>query len=386
MKKMCIGLFALLLAVSFCLAGCGKNAPVKPLVQAYEETVDGVKFFIPAVGDSISQLTQQQADCVKSFSENGNYHEIAKYAQGIWENSQPEPVKLSWTADTEGTVSDYTVTVSEMADMTDAFFKQTTAATEIGVYNLKLGTTYYWTVTVNLDDKAITSDVMQFTTDDMAPRNLRVDGVSNVRDLGGWKTEDGGSVRQGMIYRCGRLNVSNIDSLKLDITEDGIHTLRDVLGVKTEIDVREDEEAVFISESPLGSDVDYYRFPMTWDANILEENAEAIRQTFALLAREENYPMILHCNIGTDRTGLLCFLVNALLGVSETDLCIDYMFSNFAAIKGNRTVDTIQEDYLTVICQAPGDTLSQQTYNYLAGIGVPTEQLDEVIRILKDTP
>ena len=42
--------------------------------------------------------------------------------------------------------------------------------------------------------------------------------------------------------------------------------------------------------------------------------------------------LLLHCSIGTDRTGVICFLINALLGVSEEDLYKDYLFSMFGMI------------------------------------------------------
>ena len=102
------------------------------------------------------------------------------------------------------------------------------------------------------------------------------------------------------------------------------------------------------------------------------------------VADEENYPMIIHCSVGTDRTGMFAFLINALLGVSEEDLCRDYLFSNFGAIGSKRKITQLKESmYYTEVMNAQGNTLSEKAYNYLADLGVPTDQLDSVISILK---
>ncbi len=372
----------LALAVLLGMAGCAAAGQEQ---GGYSGRVDGVKFDLPALGDAVSQHTQQQAQALADIRADEDFEKIFTHAQGVWEYSQPEPVKLSWTAEGKSPIEQYVVTLSTQADMSDAFYSQSTQEQSLEVCNLELGTTYYWTVGAVLEGKTVTSGPAHFTTAGDGPRNLDVPGVSNVRDVGGWRTADGGRVKQGMLYRCGRLNTSNIDTVKIEIKEDGISMLRDVLGVKTELDVRADEEAVYLSKSPLGGEVAYHRIPMLWDGNILQENPEPLRQIFALLAQEENYPMIIHCNIGTDRTGLICFLVNALLGVSEYDLCVDYVFSNFAAIKGSRSADTIREEYLPLINKAAGETLSERTYNYLLEQDVAQADLDAVIRIMKES-
>lgn len=157
------------------------------------------------------------------------------------------------------------------------------------------------------------------------------------------------------------------------------------LGIKTEIDVRlvDDSENGGITYSPLGESVAYISIPMEWDGNMLADNKEQVVKVFSVLAKEENYPLFIHCNIGTDRTGMLAFMINALLGVPEEELQKDYVFSNFGNIGGKRPVENLLEsDYYNTIMQTEGSTLSEKTYNCLVDTGVPAEDLDALIRIM----
>ena len=323
--------------------------------------------------------SELQNSYLTDVAESGNPDCMILYAQGLMEESRPVPVELSWTAAADTPIDSYTVYISKNSDMRDLFYRESTVDSCLQVYNLEIGTTYYWSVAARIGDKEITSGTASFTIDSAVPRNLYIDGITNVRDLGGYKTADGGRVKQGMIYRSGRMNVSNDPTPTIEITGTGKHWFKDVLGIRSDIDLRTFEEAGQIVESPLGNDVNYLHAPMTWENNILTDNTQMIREVFAFLAKEENYPVVIHCNIGTDRTGMICFLINGLCGVSEEDLCIDYTFSNFGSIGSGRSADTILLDYLPIVKEAKGDSLSKKIYNYLVGIGVPEADLNAII-------
>ena len=303
------------------------------------------------------------------------------YTNGKKENSKPVSVEFV-LSDSENASGEYVLNISESSDMSDAVSYSSTSSS-ISVSNFKIDTTYYWTVTEN----GSTGKVMQFKTEGDCPRNMDVDGVTNVRDLGGWETESGARTKQGLIYRCGRLNESSAPSVNIEITDKGIKTMRDELGIKSEIDLRkvDDGETGQITSSPLGTDINYYNCPMEWDGNMFEDNKEQILNVFLILSKPENYPLIFHCNIGTDRTGMISFLVNALLGVSEEDLYKDYLFSNLGTIGGTRKITGITDSgYYEAVMKAEGNTLSEKTYNCLLNFGVPKAQLDSIIEILSE--
>ena len=222
--------------------------------------------------------------------------------------------------------------------------------------------------------------------------------MTNVRDLGGWKTEDGGRVRQGLLYRGARFSAN--DSGVISISRDGIETLRDEIGIKTEIDLRKTkaggcdrDEAGKLTASPLGGSVRYVSCPMEYGPVLITDskNINQVKEVFHLLADESNYPIYFHCSIGTDRTGLIAWLVNGLLGVSENDLWRDYLFSDFGQIEQDpanaRTRAKNEDVYVNQIKATPVANLSKKTYNFLRDyFGVPEADLNSVIRILKEKP
>lgn len=372
MKKI-LSLFLSVLLIISVFSGCTTNNATEPSTESFSVNGNIVRASAPAQGMTVGFHTAKQAKYLA-----GDYSKVKSYAKGTKELSKPEAVCFTWASSSGAT--EYTLNISENSDMTDCI-TYTSETESLDVYNLKIATTYYWTVSANGE----TSAAAEFKTSDTGPRNINVDGVTNVRDLGGWETPDG-RTKQGLIYRCGRLNKSSVTTAEIEITEDGIKTMRDDLGIKTEIDLRkvDNNEIGGITQSPLGADINYVSCPMEWKGDMLDENIEEIKKVFAVLADESNYPVIFHCNIGTDRTGMIAFLVNALLGVSEEDLFTDYLFSNFGKIGSSRTIDKnmMPSGYYDKVKNSQGNTLSEKTYNCLVGIGVPAGQLDAVIDIL----
>ena len=165
---------------------------------------------------------------------------------------------------------------------------------------------------------------------DGCPRNLYVDGITNVRDVGGWKTLDGGRVRQGLLFRGSKL-AANKNAKQILITEKGIATLRDELGVRSEIDLRLETQLGGLTSSPLGNTVNFYSRPMEDDYNTMfttASNLQNVRAVFALLADESNYPIYFHCSIGADRTGLIAILFLDAFGADREVIIRDYMSTN----------------------------------------------------------
>ena len=313
-------------------------------------------------------------------------------APGTIEFGLPVTVTLTWDIETELPVSDirtFSLRIWRGSRSGKPLISETLPKTERSyeLSNLMIGETYVWTITaIDGDGVSYRSEDGSFKTDAQGPRNLTVDGVTNVRDLGGWATEDGGRVRQGLLFRGSKL-VQNGSSTKLLITPDGIETMCDEFGIKTEIDLREKEKLGKLTSSPLGSSVNFRSCPMDDNAALFfteENNMESIRAVFAVLADESNYPVYFHCSIGTDRTGLVAWLVNGLCGVTENDLWRDYIFSNFGKINGKRSTG-IKSAYVDKLKTAQGKTFAEQIYNYLKDtVKVPEADLKAVIRIMKE--
>ena len=303
----------------------------------------------------------------------GAYTGITKYAKGEKELSIPEPVELQF----KGITAPFTVYISENQDMSDAVQYESKKDTA-KIYNLKIGTKYFYYARSGNTK----TEVSSFQVEDVAPRNLYIDGVTNVRDLGGWKTSSGKSVKQGAIFRSGKFNYDL--SADKTVTEQGIKAMKE-LGVKTEIDLRQVDngESGYITESPLGSDVKYVSVPLDSGGNNILLNKEKLKLLFSVFGKEENYPIVFHCSIGTDRTGMLAFLINGLLGVSDEDLYRDFLFSNFGNIGGMRT-QSIITTYIDTVDLAKGNTLSEKIENYLISVGVNAGDLAVLKRMMTE--
>ena len=371
--KKTLSLALVLVMILSLLAGCSAQQTTE-LQQAFSSDAVLSQVY-PENGGTVTLHTKKQDSYL-----NKPFALMYISATGKKELSKPESVTLNWVYTDDEPAEKCTVTVSENENMLNPTIYEVTGDSLV-LTNLKIATTYYWTV----DADGANSAVYNFTTSADAPRNISVDGVANVRDLGGWETESGTRTKQGLIYRCGRLNESSADTVNIEITEDGKNVMLGQLGIKSEIDLRKTEgnEVGGITSSPLGDTVTYYSCPMEWDGDMLYDNKEQVLRVFSILADENNYPVIYHCNIGTDRTGMISFLVNALLGVPEDDLIRDYMFSNNANIGGTRKASQMKNSgYYKAVAAAQGSSLSEKTYNCLVDLGVPSEQFDKVIEIL----
>ena len=405
MKKLQLLSILLALCLLFSLVGCGEeskheckhvceicslcqdeNCQNKVCEKKCKGHRQDYSFSLSTIDGEVDQHTALQ----KSYLADA-YTSIAKYANGQNERSIPEALSLSWTVqatdDNSSPISYYTVKVSPVADFSENVWTYTCTETTVSVYNLMVGYDYYWQVEATLENgNTSTSTVSAFKTAATCPRMIFVEGVTNVRDMGGWQTESGKTVKQGLLFRCGRLNKSSSSEIKVEITENGKKTMLDMLKIKTEIDLRmvsNNEVGGLTSTSPLGDGVQYAQCPMDYTAsNLLTGNKQKIATIFGILSNENNYPVIYHCNIGTDRTGIISFLVDGLLGVSEEDLYRDYLMSNFGNIGGSRNVSSIQSNYVNYIKSFDGDTLSQKIYNCLVANDVPADYLDAVIEIL----
>ena len=341
MKK--VLLTYLLLTLALLLGACGKKVEVDPSKANFH--------------------TELQTKYLSGDPENATL-----YAKGTEELSIPLPIHLTW----EESAASYTVTIKVKGTQNEASY--TTTTNEIDVYNLFADTTYEWSVNGNAQD--------DFTTI-AGLRNLYIDGLTNVRDIGGYKAGEA-SVKQGLLIRSSKLTAD--DTGEVLITQKGIEELKR-LGIKTELDLRDTApdsdgniEQGGITTSVVDG-VNYISFPMKSGGNYLQLNKEVLPALFEILANEDNYPILFHCSIGTDRTGVVAFLVNGLLGVDKDDLYRDYLFSNFGLINGMRQPKNIK-DYIDKVTSDKNQSLSENIKTYLIAQGVNEEHINKVINIM----
>ena len=110
------------------------------------------------------------------------------------------------------------------------------------------GNTYYYKVTATVGGAETELFSSSFTTSGNV-RMIKADGVSNIRDLGGWTTASGNTIVYGKIFRGAAFTSTTI-------TQEGIDAVR-ATGVKAELDLRDGSQDGSMSASLLGSDVEY---------------------------------------------------------------------------------------------------------------------------------
>lgn len=171
-------------------------------------------------------------------------------------------------------------------------------------------------------------------------RRLRLNGVCNVRDLGGYETRDGGMTRWNTLYRAGNLSGADAGDWK---------KLWDA-GVRTILDLRSSSEIrMFPTRLPEG--MNRYHTPLQAEdidlGNLVESAGKAFAKSLqdgyvdmagnhteklaACLERMteclEQGAVLFHCSAGKDRTGVAASAVLWLCGVDRADIVADYEVS-----------------------------------------------------------
>lgn len=260
-----------------------------------------------------------------------------------------DPVVLKWAA--KPAYESYAVNISLSADLKDGKVYETVEPS-IVLSDLFVGETYYWQVSSEVDGRTVKSNLFTFKTD-ASPRTICLDGVSNTRDIGGYKSINGKKLKQGMIYRGGSPD---------DITEKGLAAATGIYGIKTQLDLRTAEETE--KGCVFGESVNYINISGAYYIGgktglDFESNKSVIANELRIFTEEKNYPVYFHCALGRDRTGTLAMLIEWLCGVSESDILLDYELSSLSA---SGTKDKNKISYMI-------NNLFKPTINYIKGFG-----------------
>lgn len=286
------------------------------------------------------------------------------------------PVKLEYTVSNapQGYSVDTAVfTVSEHKDMSSPIRQVVPRGqTLVEFINLKTGTTYYYQLTIAFTNGQESVVQGSFVTAD-GPRFMTVEGAYNMRDIGGWTVADGRRIKQGLLYRGSELD--GAVEPRYTLTEVGKSVMLTQLNIKTDMDLRTKEETPGAMDT-LGANVKhtYYGVPM-YSAALNAEQGETMRRVFADLADPAQYPAYLHCTYGLDRTGTVCYLLGALLGMEQADLLKEYELS--AMSQGYVAVEEMNL-FVQRVNELPGFTLSEKVETYLLKAGVTPAQIQSI--------
>ena len=346
--------------LSVCGTGCGANKT--------EIVITSPK------GEVVPYVEQAQRYLLQVAGDN-----VAFYCDGTGSLPNPQvPIVVEWTSLPNAAY--YRVEYATNPDFENALMETTQLQTRVELYNLYKGSEYYLRVTAyNKKGKTLSVANGTFSTTDLGPRVMNVDGIHNVRDVGGYTTATGKRTVQGLLFRGGTLTPADVyDS---NLTDDGKAYMRSVLGIKTDADLRGVQEAKN-EQSPI-PDAKLYNFGLNGYADML---IPKVKEVFSVLADKDNYPIYVHCTGGADRTGTIVFLINALLGVDEKSLIQDYEFTSFSlyAMRNSKQGPYAKmfQEFLQTVKSYEGETLQEQTKNCLLSLGVTAEEIESIQAIM----
>ena len=327
-------------------------------------------------GEVFPYLERAKEYLLASATEN-----VADYFIEI--RDQACPVRIEWQS-TDESAAKFLVQYARKRDFSDVISVEADGVNSIDVYNLYKSSEYFVKVTAfDKNGGLLSCAESTFQTTSLGPRVMMIENICNVRDFGGYETSSGKTLAQGVAYRGGSLTPLPRNPLDTMITDDGKAYMRDVLGIKAEIDLRSEEESgIPLAQGSVIPGVKLQYLTINgYDAAMKEP--ERFRKVFSAFADKSNYPLYYHCTAGSDRTGTVTFLLYAFLGVSEFDCIKSHEFSSFS-IYGERNTKTGESSewfrsfYDRLQSEYAGDTLQEKAKNYLRAIGVTQSEMDNI--------
>ena len=319
-----------------------------------------------------------------------SYTYVTSYYTGTGSGKRldlPKPVTVTWTnpASDNSLKTVYVYKDPAMEDLELAVWAASTMATSAQIYNLIPGKTWYYRVSG--DGKDVSAGVFKTTG---RRRMVKVgestygkNYANNCRDFGGQVTADGRTVKYGKIFRG-----SNMD----DTSPEAKKVLLEYLKVGLDVDLRAqgsgDRGKYQLDALSLGAMHTTETYG-SW-ANLSDKARMKATLTRIFSAVGNNVVVYVHCKVGADRTGYVCMLLEALLGVPQNRCDLDYEMTSFSGAVGARTrtgtgnyyyvsktsdgVTTVQGvDFINTFA---GDTFQDKAVNYVTNtLGIPASTI-----------
>lgn len=250
-----------------------------------------------------------------SYISNTAHYDFPTSAKVTWSGNGASKVRVSTSPSFDGKVLEVSAS-SKSAD----------------IYNLIPGVVYFY--------KVVKSDGTSIKEGSLIPvgpmRMIRFPhtsssypSISNVRDLGGWRAGDK-TIRYGKLFRG-----AAIDNITSSGYSDDLDLFLNTLGIGLAVDLRGHEgssgtpvELTFDSDKCSWANYPIYKLLGVATGETSEIYRACLKRIIYHL-RDNGKPVYFYCKAGADRTGTVAFLIEALLGVSESDLAKDFELTTF---------------------------------------------------------
>lgn len=185
------------------------------------------------------------------------------------------------------------------------------------------------------------------------PHSLGLTGIDNARDLGGYKTTDGKTIKTGILLRSAKLQKASASDLSILTNQ---YHLTQVIDLRTSSEVSKEPD-------PQISGVTETNIPLLTDAEKTADkkdmkqeyigmvtNADsitALKQFFTVVLNHKNGAILWHCSAGKDRTGVASVLLLSVLGVNQDMAIQDFMLSN--QYYANSKKEAVKKEWAEVV-------------------------------------
>lgn len=296
-------------------------------------------------GGGVEQVAWHQCpEVVRNYLENVTY-DPSDYSTSQIENYAPTPALQSNTKPIGKTVDGITY-YNQVPNIETPFASTNAAGTLKPLDQLR------W---------------LNTTVEQTSPYPLGV----NTRDLGGWAC-DGGKVKYGMIVRGGEPNEVDKDLMVNQV------------GIRTELQLLPKSEARH-TYSAWG--IDFFANPTENSSVNYSLSNKSLWKFYLQVVFDSvshSKPLYFHCGIGADRTGTIAVMLEALLGVSQSDIDKDYELTNFFTMSDSfqrrRNVDAYK-NYIEQIKNFPlvgglTDTFANHAISFAVSLGFTAEEIN----------
>jgi protein-tyrosine phosphatase len=214
-------------------------------------------------------------------------------------------------------------------------------------------------------------------------------GLLNFRDVGGVPVTGGGRVRTGVLYRSASPARFN-SAARAALAEMGLRTvvdLRDPVEVEYSPYTLDGSIAMVNVAVLRGGPVPQQQAELY--AHMVERCGPHFARAMGALAHALPNPVLAHCAVGKDRTGVLVALALAAVGVSEEHIVADFLRSNAGLSIPEPAAAPVSDDdqYHThhyVGAELIADALARvrglggDAGGYLTGHGLPAADVDHL--------
>ena len=219
-------------------------------------------------------------------------------------------------------------------------------------------------------------------------RILKIEGVINFRDLGGYCTHDGQQVKWGQVYRSAQLD---------QLSTKGVQAMAK-MDIRSVIDLRFTDEtkryptmleavpnaqiSAWKDESELNQTRKSDDIQRGWAESLESNDPEQVREAMRVNYPKKLYshrtiyrkmllqlstgqlPLVFHCAAGKDRTGVAAALILSLLGVDDQQIVDDYLLTQKEIqglyerwMSGGAAQNNDQEDFKDKLASYPQEVV-----------------------------